>query len=143
MGDVVFDWEADMAADGDDFNVDTSDQTVNAPTPSPGSPDTPRIDRLDDPNADPPSAGDATTPPATDRTGDHDDSNESPVGISDDTAHSGYEPPSAPVTTIGPDDRTGDDDPREESHDLERDVSNRKIEDDSNKEADPEPPSAD
>lgn len=130
-----------MGDNEDEFEVKTSDQTASEPTSEPTPPDPPQIDNLDDTDVQA-SAEDSANVDGGVPAQDSEDSGDSNVSVSDDTAHTAYEPPADAQVTIGPDDRSGSDDGRpEEQHDEERDIANEKIEDDSNREADPEPPS--
>lgn len=129
----------------DDSSTSTSDQTVSEPTSESASDAAPQIDSLDDIDASAPPAtgGDASNGDGNPTT-DSGDTNAPSVSVSDDTAHSDIQPPADPQqTTIGPDDGSGSGDGRpEEVHDKDPDDMNTKIEEDGDREADPEPPMA-
>src|SRR5438105_8129486 len=128
-----------MGENTGDFEVDTSDQTTNVPTTEPKPADAPQLDDVSDLETDA-QTNDSKAGDNDDSKSNSGDSSDSTVGVSDDTAHAGYQPPSEPAQpTIGPDDRRDKDESPEEQHDEERDDTRRKIEEDSSREADPEP----
>lgn len=135
-----------MGDNEDDFSVKVSDQTVSAPSaaiapsePEPADPPL-QVDNLD--NIALPAPVDTSSNVDQGAAAQPSDSDDFNVAISDDTAHAGYQPPVEPQVTMGPDNSSGAGDDRpEEQHDEERDDIREKIEQDSSREADPEPPS--
>lgn len=129
-----------MGDDEDEFDVNTSDQTASEPTSESTPPAPPQIDNLDDTGVQE-STGDSPNVDGGAPAQNSEDSGNFNVSVSDDTAHTADQPPVDPQVTIGPDDRSGSGDDRpEEQHDEERDNLNERIEEDGNREADPEPP---